>query len=278
MVFILFNKNVYSQKEDTNEEHKIIKVITTVDDNGQVTTTIDSTIMINIDEDIGKIIEDLEIETSGEYNNKEINKSQVVKIKDSCIKVCHHPEILEVENCDLHTVINIDGDSVKVFCKTIVIEDPDESGEKHKKVVVKLDTLENNEIEIFISGVDKISCKEKDKCHIIIKSLCDDDISMLKSEKEFDLKEENNTLGIKKFKFYPNPGDGKFNFSFSTEENDKLSTTIFDLNGRKIYEDLQKDFNGIYNENIDLSSKGEGIYFLIIEQNDKVFSKKIVIQ
>lgn len=85
-------------------------------------------------------------------------------------------------------------------------------------------------------------------------------------------------LALNKIEFAPNPNNGQFNLTFDLPEDQDTRVMVFDQTGRKVYEELLNNFDGKYSDQIDISSQPSGIYFLIIAQQDKQFTKKIVKQ
>lgn len=86
-----------------------------------------------------------------------------------------------------------------------------------------------------------------------------------------------NTLELKEFKANPNPTNGLLNVYF---KGDAKPTTIsvIDISGKGIFTTRLTNFNGAYNETIDLSSYNKGLLILQIRQGDRVYSEKIVLQ
>ncbi len=71
---------------------------------------------------------------------------------------------------------------------------------------------------------------------------------------------------------YPNPTNGIINFDFA--DNTVKYVTITDITGKTI--SLKSDIQA--NESIDLSMNPAGVYFAIIQTNDKIITIKIVLQ
>ena len=88
----------------------------------------------------------------------------------------------------------------------------------------------------------------------------------------------NKSLALNKIEFAPNPNNGQFNLSFELPETTDTRIMVFDQMGRRVYEEVLRNFDGSYNNQIDISSQPSGVYFLIIAQRDKQFTKKIVKQ
>lgn len=85
-----------------------------------------------------------------------------------------------------------------------------------------------------------------------------------------------NSLKVEQWKAYPNPAFGTLNVEFQTEA---LPTTvsIIDATGRSVYRETMNQFDGYYNQQIDLSDITPGNYYLQIRQGDQFVTEKIVI-
>jgi hypothetical protein len=69
---------------------------------------------------------------------------------------------------------------------------------------------------------------------------------------------------------YPNPSKGLFNFNFNTQESDKVSVKIVDVNGRIVYQSVKSYSFGNQLTKIDISSMKKGTYFLHFTRNNKL--------
>ncbi|MBX2875883.1 MAG: PDZ domain-containing protein [Saprospiraceae bacterium] len=86
-----------------------------------------------------------------------------------------------------------------------------------------------------------------------------------------------NTLELNDYSAFPNPTVGQFNLRFKA---DPVPTRVrvIDVNGKVVYNQVINQFDGIYNDQINLSSKATpGTLFVQILQGQKVVSKKIVL-
>ncbi len=86
-----------------------------------------------------------------------------------------------------------------------------------------------------------------------------------------------NTLELNEYNAFPNPTYGQFNLRFKA---DPVPTRVrvIDVNGKVVYNQLINQFDGIYNDQINLSGKATpGTLFVQILQGQKVVSKKIVL-
>lgn len=110
---------------------------------------------------------------------------------------------------------------------------------------------------------------------IEIKDVTEDDEELLAKPAAVDFDKE---LALNKIEFAPNPNDGQFNLEFDLPEKMNTRVMVLDQMGRKVYEEELRNFDGRYSNRIDISSQQNGVYFLIIAQGDKQFTKKIVKQ
>jgi hypothetical protein len=91
----------------------------------------------------------------------------------------------------------------------------------------------------------------------------------LLSNKEFEV----NELGI-----YPNPSeDGKINIQISTASNDDVNINIYDLLGRKVFDEIYENSN-IFKKELKVDKFSNGIYLIEIQQGGKKTTKKIIIK
>ena len=77
-----------------------------------------------------------------------------------------------------------------------------------------------------------------------------------------------------KVNLYPNPASKEVNFEFSTMEKGEYTLSIFDVLGKKVYQDRIDVKEDIYKKTIDIMDLRKGIYFVKIE-NQGAFSRTI---
>jgi hypothetical protein len=85
-----------------------------------------------------------------------------------------------------------------------------------------------------------------------------------------------NDLAIDEISFFPNPGDGLINLSFSTQDRSDVKIIVFDAKGNTVYTEDRKEFDGNYKNTINISAEPNGTYYLQIIQGEKTYSKKII--
>ena len=76
----------------------------------------------------------------------------------------------------------------------------------------------------------------------------------------------------------PNPSNGHFTMTFTSEVSAPIYISIMNVHGRIIFEQSLKDFDGFYNRVMDLDRYAAGVYYLNITQNGVIYREKIIIQ
>jgi len=142
--------------------------------------------------------------------------------------------------------------------------DPNTKG-AHKMVIIDEDTAPNK---------DGKSEKRTTKIVMLKMDLTDastEDIKRLKNQ----LGNVDNKVEMDNMKLYPNPSDGKFNLNFNLKNIGDAEVTVYDMQGKQVYNEKLPNFSGEYNKPIDISSNAKGIYFVKIEQGKHTQVKKI---
>jgi len=101
---------------------------------------------------------------------------------------------------------------------------------------------------------------------------CDNPVE-LGTELELTLNASNSGL-----KLFPNPSEGVSQLKYHSTELGSLNIVVSDLAGREIYRNEINDFEGNYNEVLDLTGESAGIYFINVIQGDQIHTEKLVIQ
>jgi len=91
----------------------------------------------------------------------------------------------------------------------------------------------------------------------------------------FGIGENDLNVGVAVF---PNPNNGTFTVKLSSESNESVKLSIRSIVGESIFNEELITVNGELVKTFDLSNFAEGIYFLILENNNKVLTEKIVVQ
>ena len=82
-------------------------------------------------------------------------------------------------------------------------------------------------------------------------------------------------LSSDRIRIYPNPSKGIFNIATKDGRIIAMYVTVQDLNGKKIVE--KKTFEGRKEYQLDLTNAPDGCYNIIINTNDQVLVRKLVI-
>ncbi len=86
-----------------------------------------------------------------------------------------------------------------------------------------------------------------------------------------------NTLDLETIDIFPNPTDGKVQIRFTAPAK-PTTVRVVDMGGKEIYSEELNSFNGLYNEELDLRKAAKGMFILTIQQGDKTFSERLMIQ
>ena len=190
------------------------------------------------------------------------------------------------ENQTIQILKTVDDDGNVTVKKTVNGEEVefDEEDMKsmpggHKMIFIsddgKTSKMEGNHEMVIDGNVESDNGKEMKKIVIISK--------MTKTEKSSkdipaSVDIDKQELAVDKLRFSPNPNNGKFDLNFKLKDKKKVQVKIVDMQGKEVYNETVKDFDGKYSNKIDISENGEGIYILQIMQGNKASTSKIVIK
>lgn len=79
------------------------------------------------------------------------------------------------------------------------------------------------------------------------------------------------------FSIFPNPNNGNFTLQFSNAAASAIEVTVFDMRGRKIFENNYNN-EGAFNENIQLSNAQTGIYLVSVSDGVNKIVKRIAVE
>ncbi len=99
----------------------------------------------------------------------------------------------------------------------------------------------------------------------------------LSEDEKAAIADTNNRLELRAFNLAPNPSNGQLNLRFEAAAA-PTTIRITDLSGRELFSQQLNDFDGHYQSTIDLSSAARGTVLLLVQQGDKVYSEKVVLQ
>lgn len=84
-------------------------------------------------------------------------------------------------------------------------------------------------------------------------------------------------FGLNNFILYPNPNKGSFNIKFDSNSGNDVNVNIFDMRGRKIFEN-QYSNQATFNENIQLNNTEAGVYLISVSDGNKKVVKRLIIE
>lgn len=87
-----------------------------------------------------------------------------------------------------------------------------------------------------------------------------------------------NHRSLRNIGLYPNPNNGTFTLIMDIEKADNITFKIFDSYGRKILNIKSGNIPGVNNQEINLSGKSPGVYYLQVITNDDVITKPFIIE
>ena len=232
------------------------------------------------DENGKKVIVERKDGTRKEYNLPDEKGTYMIGEDGEIKKIDDDVVWVDEMKGEKRITVHVDDDN-----ETLIIQEADGSvGVKEMKtdynVIVRTGEVEEGEHDVFVEVIEKTEGDKtvRIKSKIVVKPVGEQDAKDLE-KKGVDLDpEEGANLEIDRMKFHPNPSDGKFTLEFSTPSEGAAQITIYDLNGKKVYEENIDPFNGHYKNEIDISSEDKGVYFLKISQGDKMSSRKIILE
>ena len=253
------------------EIHKKIEVITSDDEDGEIKVMV-------IEED-GDPTAQIEVEVKKEIG--EDGEEKIIEKKVWVIKDGKKIELDEESDYEFET----EGDKIKIKVDDEIMEITDFSGRKFDSdhVMAFHGKSEGNEgikqtMNINIEEKNgeqfiEINIKRTNNLNLTISDILKDDASL--DGIDYSLK---SNLKPSQLNYYPNPNNGKFNLKFMLDQKEEVTVKVIDILGKEVYKEKILDFNGTYDNQIDLTGKEKGIYILQIIQKRKALTRKILIE
>lgn len=272
IIALLFAPGILSAQEET--DFVTIKIVK--NENGVVTTT-DTSFSCAPDYDIQNILTTLGL-NCGPQMTEDLQNDSLKKIIIKTEKV-----IITGDSSDIGMTIATNcggsGDSIRIM--TTVGDDNqvtvrmDGEGSStatcQKKVVVISD---GQDINADLSNLQNVSMSVM-IVRVKMENPNDNEKRAIMSETKVLGMDE---IKIQDLKFFPNPGNGKFDLTFSLPETADLEINVKDVNGKNVFNEKTKNFQGEYSKQIDLSDRAKGIYFMTITHGKKNLIKKLIIE
>lgn len=258
-------------KEKKKEEKKVVIIKKTINDNG--TETVEETVLEGADAENFKT-GDIEMTSEDGHQVIRIEKEEEIE-KDGKKEIRKETRILKI---DLEEGEELTPEMVEELKKQ-GIDIQELSGEGDKKMIWISE--DNEDVEIDVKGKKKVFITEENTTEMDVKK----EVFLIKDggqketkavviQKEMD--GEGQTLDLMSININVNINGKKKELGLMFEAAPNPTTVrVMDVEGKMIYTEVLKGFEGNFDKKIDLSKAATGPVFLTIQQEEKVFSEKI---
>ena len=134
--------------------------------------------------------------------------------------------------------------------------------EDHQEIIQKL--------ELRINQLERLEIEKSQEPLIENKST-------KQLEKLMSIEDESN-IAVTDLEIYPNPSRDIFNISFKTQVKKELEIRVVNTLGELVFIESKYQFIGEYTKQINLAQYPKAIYFLEIETDEGILSKKLILQ
>ena len=259
------------KNEEMDEVHKTVEVIVSdegdveknvfiVESENNIEMDVEVEVEKQIDEDGNEVVKDKNVWITKDGKKVELIDEDSFEFKSEGEKVIIKVDDETLDMADFSGG-KFDGDDVMVFKSK-------GSGENSMKQTMNVN-IEEKDGEKFI----EIDIKRESALNVTISEIAKNDAEL--NDAKINLK---NNLKVSQLSYFPNPNNGKFNLKFNLDHNDEVTVTIMDILGNRVYNEKLMDFEGVYDNEINLVGKEKGIYILQISQKKKVLTRKILIE
>lgn len=166
--------------------------------------------------------------------------------------------------------IDVETDGKKVIVKSFVTTGDNKDGKEQVVIMHSGEDFEWNSEDGKSTVRVATTDKDEDMTIVLVTENVPPKTSSTKSSKIETLKAD--------FTIYPNPSTGQFKLEFSQDKKAPTKIQIIDLSGRTVYSEDLGQFKGRYNNNIDLSQFGKGVYTIYIMNEDTPTTGRVIIQ
>lgn len=105
------------------------------------------------------------------------------------------------------------------------------------------------------------------------RDLSPEEKELLRKKGVENLDQELELAGLQAF---PNPSAGFYRLQFEVADRGDLGVEVFDSAGERVYQERITAFKGQYERTLDLSDRASGSYFLVITQNGRSSTQKLI--
>lgn len=230
----------------------------------------------------------IDVEVTGEGDERRVIINRDGEVMEE-IDLGSEADLINSGSGAEYKVFRIDSDGteegeqhIEIDKRVIMIQGADMSDEDREMLEKAMESGDHSEmlenIKIIVGGdAEVINSSEIRMVRIEIKmeDPAEDEMEMLRNSGASDL---NNSLQLDELSFFPNPSNGQFSLTFQSPEGGALDIVVRDLQGRTVYEESASEFNGIYQNDINISDESAGVYFLTITVNGRSTTKKLMME
>lgn len=83
---------------------------------------------------------------------------------------------------------------------------------------------------------------------------------------------------LSNFNIYPNPNNGEFTIKLNSNSGNDIAVDVFDIRGRKIFNNSYSRNNSDFSQSIKLNSVEAGMYLVTVSDGAKKITKKIIVE
>ena len=130
--------------------------------------------------------------------------------------------------------------------------------------------MEGTPVETAISDIEEIM-REFEHTIAIVSTVSDDGYA------DNSFSADPTELPIEGPKYFPNPTEGEFRLEFFLPERGQTLIQIYDMTGRMVYDENLGNFQGAYNDAINISNLESGHYIIQITQNNMRLAEKLIV-
>jgi len=208
----------------------------------------------------------------------------------------HNQVDVFIQDCEGEPQVHVLGDG-EHDVKIHKLQDGEESKIEVGENVFEFKKTEDGKMEIFKNGelldTEFSDLHDKEGNVFMIKSSDDGVVKHFVHEvrirkihveeinkKDPELKElelDQKKLNLDGLSYYPNPSDGELNLAFKADAK-PTEIRLTNINGKIVHREILSDFEGSYDQTIDLSNQPSGIYLLQVIQADRAMNKKLIIE
>jgi PKD repeat protein len=76
---------------------------------------------------------------------------------------------------------------------------------------------------------------------------------------------------------FPNPTNGQFMINLNAVDFNNATVRVVDALGKEVYKENNVNINGTYSTQVNLSQNPQGVYFVVVSGNSKMYTKKVML-